>query len=60
VLEIFDVCVEIFDGSPGDIIWESWRYLMCVLETFVRCPGDYLMCVLEICNGCTIDNCWVS
>jgi len=37
----------IFDGSPGDIWWVSWIYLMGVSEIFIdvteifrRCPGD--------------------
>jgi len=31
---------EIFDGCPGGILWVSWRYLICVLAFFDRCPGD--------------------
>jgi len=38
--------LEIFDGSPGNILSVFWRYLMGVLEIFYGCPGD-----IDECDG---------
>jgi len=40
ILEIYVMCLKIFDGCPADIRWVSWRYLMGVWEIFGGCPGD--------------------
>jgi len=40
VLETFIIVLEIFYGFRGDILFVSWRYLMCVMEIFDGCPGD--------------------
>jgi len=43
VLEIFEGCLEIYDGCPGYIRWVSWRYLLGVLEIFGGFPEDILL-----------------
>jgi len=44
VFDIFDGFIggvlEIFDWSPRDISFVSWKYLLGGLEIFDWCPGD--------------------
>jgi len=40
--------LDINDRFPGEISRVSWRYLIGVLEIFIRCPGVFEGCPGDI------------
>jgi len=42
----------IFGGSPGDILWVSWRYLWVSRRYFDGVLEIFNMCFGDIFNGC--------